>query len=86
MLRLTPLLEDARNVRVGTHPDIDAADHQIMSRFGADVVTLVGFDAFVLVMPLCEQQADGTFDDFPESTFTLLRCFHHGGEAGSTNT
>jgi hypothetical protein len=37
-----------------------------MRRFIRYFVTFVGFDAFILLMPLCQEQTDGAFGELRE--------------------
>lgn len=63
MQRLTPLFQHARDVAIGAHTHIDAANDEIMSLGVIHRGTLVGFDSLILVMPLFHEETDGAFDE-----------------------
>lgn len=59
----TPFLEDGGNDAVAAHSDIGRTDDEIVGVGVRDLGILVGGNAFILMMPLCQQQADGAADE-----------------------
>lgn len=55
----TPFMENGRNQPVAAHTNIGGPDDEIVGVGVRNLGILVGRDAFVLMMPLCQQQADG---------------------------
>ena len=59
----TPFLEDGGNDAVAAHSDIGRTDDEIVGVGVRDLGILVSGDPFVLMMPLGQQQSDGTADE-----------------------
>mgnify|MGYP007070994809 CR=1 FL=1 len=64
----TPFLKDRGNQPVATHAHIGRTDDEIVGVGVRDPGIFVGGDAFVLMMPLGQQQSDGTADQLWEVT------------------
>ena len=64
----TSFLEDGGNDTVAAHSDIGRTDDEIVGVGVRDLGILVSGDAFVLMMPLCQQQSDGTADELGQVT------------------
>lgn len=55
-----------RNQTVGADADIGSANDEVMGFDVGDVRFFVGGDAFVLIMPFCEQEPNGATDELLE--------------------
>ena len=60
---LTPLIQDGGNEPVRADTNITRTDDEVMGFFVLNHDFLVGFDPFVLMMPLAHELADGPFDE-----------------------
>jgi hypothetical protein len=60
MAGLAPLVQNGRNEAVGADADIRGPDDKVMGFDVSDLGFFVGSDAFVLIMPFGEQEADGS--------------------------
>lgn len=72
---LTPFVENGWNEAVAADTYIGGADDEVVGFDVGDLGFLVGSDAFVLIMPLGEQEADGTTDQLREVTDDEPRVF-----------
>jgi hypothetical protein len=66
MTGLTPFMKDFRDQTVGAHADIGRPDDEVVGFGIGDLGFFVGGDAFVLIVPFCEQQTDGATDELGE--------------------
>jgi len=61
--RVSPFVKHIGNVAVRADIDIYATNHQVMGSFIAHFMLLVGFDAFVLMMPFVHELRNGPFHE-----------------------
>jgi hypothetical protein len=66
MTRLSPFMKHWRDQTVGAHADIGGADDEVVGFNVGDLGFFVGGDAFVLIVPFCEEEADGATDQLGE--------------------
>jgi hypothetical protein len=59
-------MKDFRDQTVGAHADIGRPDDEVVSIGVSDLGFFVGGDAFVLIVPFCEQETDGATDELGE--------------------
>lgn len=63
MSGFAPFIEHRRNQAVGTDADISRPDDEVVGFGVGDLGFFVGGDAFVLIVPFCEQETDGATDE-----------------------
>ena len=61
-------MKHVRDQTIGAHTDIGSADDEVMRFNVGDLCFFVGGDAFVLIVPFCEQEANGTTDQLWQVT------------------
>ncbi len=75
MLRLAPFVKHERNESVAAHTDISRSDNKIVGIDVGDFCFLVGSNSFVLMVPLCEQEANGSADKLRKITNNVTGVF-----------
>ena len=66
MTGLSPFMKHFRDQTVGAHADIGRPDDEVVGFGVGDLGFFVGGDAFVLIVPFCEQETDGATDELGE--------------------
>ena len=66
MTGLSPFMKHFRDQTVGAHADIGRPDDEVVGFGVGDLGFFVGGDAFVLIVPFCEQETDGAADELGE--------------------
>ena len=68
MTGLAPFIEHRRDQSVRAHSDICGPDDQIMGFDVSDLGLLVFGDPGILIVPFCEEEANGAFDELRQIT------------------
>lgn len=66
MTGLSPFMKHFRDQTVGAHVDIGRTDDEVVGIGVGDLGFFVGGDAFVLIVPFCEQETNGAADELRE--------------------
>jgi hypothetical protein len=62
MLRMPPLPQHIRDVRIGTHPEVSSSDDGVMSGFIEDIDAFVGSYPAVLLHPFLTEHSHSPAD------------------------